>query len=116
MQEANLNVRYAAPEVLARLSGGNCEAPTIDADQASDMYSLGVVMLEILSGSAPWGSMPDSAVVSAVESGKGLQVIIDDNDTFSIAIASIVEECVALDSARRPLAAAANARLMELTQ
>lgn len=116
MTESNLNVRYAAPEVVARLSQGNDDAPTIDADQASDMYSLGVVMLEILSGNPPWGSMPDSAVVSAVESGKALQVIIDDNDTLSIAVASIVEECVALDIARRPNAAIANARLMELTQ
>ena len=109
-------MRYAAPEVLARMSEGTSDAPTIDADQASDMYSLGVVMLEILSGNAPWGSMPDSAVMSAVASGKGLQVVMDDNDTLSIAVASIVEECVALDSARRPSSAVANARLMELTQ
>lgn len=114
-RESNVNVRYAAPEVIARLNSGRGGAPTIDADQASDMYSLGVVMFEVLSGSAPWGSTPDSAVAAAVASGKGLRVVTDGYDALSIAVASIVEECLAYDAARRPMAAVVYSRLMNLS-
>lgn len=116
VRESNFNVRYAAPEVLARQADGSTEAPLIDADMASDMYSLGVVMYEILSGNAPWGSTPDSAVCDAVAAGKGLQVISDGGDNVSMAVASMIEECLSMDSASRPSAAVLNARLLELAQ
>ena len=114
LQESNVNVRYAAPEVIKRMSNSRRVEPSLLADQASDMYSLGVVMLEVLSGNPPWGFMPDSDVKDAVASGMTLEVPSDVNDVLSIAVATIIEECINVDSASRPIVSVVNSRLLGL--
>lgn len=53
-QVANLNPRWRAPECI--VAGG--AGPSF----ASDVYSLGMCILEAITGKAPWGRLPDSAV------------------------------------------------------
>lgn len=115
MRESAVNVRYAAPEVIVRIAESR-DSESIEADQASDVYSLGVVMLEILSGSAPWGGISDASVTSAVKAGKGLQVVCDNDDVHSLALASVIQECVSLETDLRPLAAVVSARISQLCQ
>ncbi|KAF9234425.1 kinase-like domain-containing protein [Melanogaster broomeanus] len=56
-------IRWAAPELVLT-------ADTVKASTASDVFSFGCIMLQILSGQVPWGKMHENAIVMALDKGR----------------------------------------------
>ncbi|KAF9233662.1 kinase-like domain-containing protein, partial [Melanogaster broomeanus] len=56
-------IQYAAPEVVR-------DPDTVKASTASDIFSFGCIMLQILSGQMPWGKMHENAIVVALDKGR----------------------------------------------
>ncbi|KAF9231678.1 kinase-like domain-containing protein, partial [Melanogaster broomeanus] len=52
-------IRWAAPELVLN-------PDTVKATTASDVFSFGCIMLQILSGQVPWGKMHENAIVLAL--------------------------------------------------
>ncbi|KZV87857.1 kinase-like protein [Exidia glandulosa HHB12029] len=113
MRDETMSATYPSSSV-----GGTCRwmAPELfDSDQpahspASDMYSFGCVMMEVLSGHAPWHEIPDTRVILNVTSGKrpARPVEVDD-----IAWA-LLQDCWTADPTARPLVRKAVLRMDQL--
>ncbi|KAF9234846.1 kinase-like domain-containing protein [Melanogaster broomeanus] len=56
-------IRWAAPELVLN-------PDTEKASTASDVFSFGCIMLQILSGQVPWGKMHENAIVMALAQGR----------------------------------------------
>lgn len=92
-----LNPRWLAPEIL---SGGQCTT-------ASDVFSFGVVMWEILTRRIPWEGKTTWAIVGDVQSGHRPTIpetiVEQDNDGESVReYMSLMEACWSHHPAERP--------------
>jgi len=86
--------RYMAPEQLA---GG-------DVDQRADVFSLGVMLFELTTGTRPWAG--DNAIAIAVaQATHAPRPIMAPH--IPAAFAALIGRCIALDPAQRPASAAA---------
>ncbi|KAF9233675.1 kinase-like domain-containing protein, partial [Melanogaster broomeanus] len=56
-------IRWAAPELVLN-------PDTAQPSTASDVFSFGCIMLQILSGQVPWGKMHENAIVLALDKGR----------------------------------------------
>ncbi|KAF9230853.1 kinase-like domain-containing protein, partial [Melanogaster broomeanus] len=56
-------IRWAAPELV-------WDPDTVKASTASDVFSFGCVMLQILSGQVPWGKMHENTIVVELDKGR----------------------------------------------
>ncbi|KAF9231681.1 quinon protein alcohol dehydrogenase-like superfamily [Melanogaster broomeanus] len=56
-------IRWAARELVLH-------PDTVKASTASDVFSFGCIMLQILSGQVPWGQMHETAIVMALADGR----------------------------------------------
>jgi serine/threonine-protein kinase len=86
--------RYMAPEQLA----GD------EVDQRADVFSLGVMLFELATGTRPWSG--DNAIVIAVAQATHAPRPIT-APHIPAAFAALIGRCIALDPARRPASAAA---------
>jgi serine/threonine protein kinase len=98
-----LNPRWLAPEIL---SGGHCTT-------ASDVFSFGVIMWEILTRKIPWDGETTWAIVGSVQSGARLPLskdafdldIHDGDDNLKSTVddyLELLQACWAHDSSKRP--------------
>jgi serine/threonine protein kinase len=108
------SANYAAPEQIRhvlRMPGGT------PADARSDVFSLGVILYELLTGRHPFGRVPDGWVVQ--EEGEKLLkrqqagCALPAARGLPPAAARLIGRCLSFDPAKRPTAAALAAGLHE---
>jgi serine/threonine protein kinase/Tfp pilus assembly protein PilF len=103
-------VRYMAPEQLRTVEAGGGDTSSLDA--RSDLYSFGVILYELLSGSHPFGMATPSPVEPETCSHwrerqrEGPRPLRQANPRVDRALARVIERCLAPDPNDRPTSAA----------
>jgi len=98
---AGFSPRYAAPEVLENSSLLLPTDPEID--KKSDVYSLGVIIWELLVRDVPWKGLTRQAIETKVRSGERLQPPDDDGkDQAKTILIDLMTSCFAQQPNSRP--------------
>jgi serine/threonine protein kinase/Tfp pilus assembly protein PilF len=107
---------YMAPEQIAATFGGDAPAPPVDG--RSDLFSLGVILFQLLAGRLPFGAIPpgqpsaeDCAVLTARQHA-GAPPIRRVCPDVPLGLARVIDRCLAFDRARRPSSAGAVAAVL----
>jgi serine/threonine protein kinase len=106
---------YMAPEQVRALVSLTPHQAALD--ERADLYSLGVILYELLTGRAPFGPTPldrppEETAASLLERQRcGCRPVRHLNPQVDPTLAGVVERCLSFDPARRPSAAAAAAEL-----
>jgi serine/threonine protein kinase len=112
---------YAAPEIIATLVASQGQART-SPDLRHDLYSLGVVLYELLAGELPYGEPSLAGAVWGAPPGRppiarewaarwlarqrhGPRPLAELNRAVEPALAALIERCLAFDVESRPATA-----------
>ena len=102
---------YMAPEELSVLCGADDPGRERYFDRRSDIFALGVILHELLTGSLPFGPIPrdvalaDAAAALYRQQAKGPAPVQQDNKQVDASLAELVRCCLAFDPSRRPQSA-----------
>jgi eukaryotic-like serine/threonine-protein kinase len=101
-------VPYMAPEELSSLCGEPGGGRPFCYDPRSDLFSLGVIIYEILTGALPFGTIPCGRPVDEIadqlrrRQAKGPRPIREQNRHVDKRLARLIESCLAFDPDLRP--------------
>lgn len=99
---------YMPPEHLETLRAAVPAAHAAVMDHRGDLFSLGVMLYELLAGTHPFGRYPKSKSVRSVAADilarqkLGVRPIRDRNPDVSPRLARLVDQCLAFDPTDRP--------------
>jgi len=102
---------YMAPEVLAGVAGEGTDAEMRHYDPRSDLFSLGVILYETLTGVLPFrtisqgDSLDESARRLRQQQMSGPKPIQSENPHVDDRLARLIERCLAFDPDHRPKSA-----------
>jgi hypothetical protein len=100
--------RYAAPEVIARVQIKTAST-TLEEDQLSDLYSLGVVLWEMLSRRIPWDGFTTEEIERHVRNGERVSELeVDGHDKIVELVNDVIVSLLQSAGERRPSALATN--------
>ena len=103
---------YMSPEQLAEFRFLEAVEPAA-VDERSDVFSLGVILFELLSGRLPFGevvsgrSSAERAKAMAAAQARGPQSLRGLNPQVDPGLARLIERCLSLDPSLRPRSASA---------
>lgn len=98
---------YMPPEMLARLGDQEGELADIDGRRA-DLFSLGVILYELLTRELPFGAMPgdlsprETARWLVDRQAAGLEPILHKNPRVEKRLAGLIARCIAFNPEDRP--------------
>lgn len=118
--DAELNVQriggtlpYMAPEQLQLLLSDHPDRQSRPPDPRSDLFSLGVILYELLCGSFPFGAIPWDGRIDEIsqhllqQQKKGPRPLREKNDRVDKRVERLIQQCLAFDPEDRPETAGA---------
>ena len=109
-----LSPSYAPPEIFARVHMRNAQT-SIEDDQSSDVYSMGVVLWETAARRIPWDGVADKDIEASVRAGGRVpELEVGADDRVRALVSKIISTTVVPSPERRPTMNSVNRKFAAL--